>query len=214
MSNILKVTASLILLFQVPSIVYENENTAEYLKPLFLCIVTAFAFFANEHFIFRWIVFVGYAGSIFAEAYYFSEHAFKIYCIAKGACSETTTPLWVHKWLYFRAFFATIAQCFASYLDLYLLVAIGICSDRRELLIRNLDEYGVKRSKGFAIYDITKTNKPYYASLKENIAEDEKAMQEKYIILKEGESHDQSRRGARIQPINSSSQIDDSKKLN
>ena len=147
------------------------------------------AFFAHEHFVFRWIVFVGYTGSLLAEAYYFSEHAFRIYCIAKGACTESTA-LWIHKWMYFRALLALFFQSSGSYLTLYLLVAIGICSDRRELLIRNLDEYGVKRAKGFAIYDITKTSKPYYASLKENVAEDEKALREKYVVLKEGEQEE------------------------
>jgi len=195
----LKIAVSLILLIQVPSVLYENENTAEYAKPLLLCIVCAFAYFAYEHYIFRWIVFLGFTGSIFAEAYYFSQHAFKIYCIAKGACPETI-PLWVHRWMYFRAWFAVIFQCFAVYVDLYLLVALGICSDRRELLIRNLDEYGVKRSKGFAIYDITKTNKPYYASLKENAAEDEKTLSEKYFIHKEGQENPK----PKIAPINTS----------
>ena len=92
--------------------------------------------------------------------------------------------------MYFRALLALFFQSSGSYLTLYLLVAIGICSDRRELLIRNLDEYGVKRAKGFAIYDITKTSKPYYASLKENVAEDEKALREKYVVLKEGEQEE------------------------
>lgn len=205
MFNILRVTACFIFLLQIPSIIYDNDHNAEYLKPLFICIFTVFVFFAHEHFIFRWCVFIAYAGSIFAEAYYFSEHAFRIYCIAKGACPEDL-KMWEHKLMYFRALFATFAQSFAAYLDFYLLMAIGVCSDRKELLIRNLDEYGVKRSKGFAIYDITKTNKPYYASLKENIAEDESILRKKYILLKEGE--ERKKAGRTVVPINEAMKIE------
>ena len=94
--------------------------------------------------------------------------------------------------MYFRALFATVAQSFGAYLDLYLLMALGMCSDRKELIIQDLDKYGLKRDKKFAIYDITKTNKAYYASLKENAAEDMKTLKEKYIIRKEGEEEGES----------------------
>ncbi len=110
-----------------------------------------------------------------------------------------------HKFLYFRALIATLVQGFAFYLNGFLMVALGFFSDRRELLIRDLDEYGVKRSKGFAIYDITKTNKPYYASLRENAAEDEHALRENYIVSKEGEDHAKEAKGQ-------ASQADQSKK--
>lgn len=103
-------------------------------------------------------------------------------------------PMLTHKILYVRALLALLFQSFAIYLDLFLMVAVGICTDRKELLIRDLDEYGVKRSKGFAIYDITKTNKPYYASLKESAAEDEKSMQDRYMVVKEGEENGPNRK--------------------
>ena len=146
-------------------------------------------------------MFFGYIISLFAEGYYYNEHAFRIYCIAKGACPESISVA-VHKLMYLRALLGVVFQSFAIYLTSYLMIAIGFFTDRRELLIRDLDEYGVKRSKGFAIYDITKTNKPYYASLRENAAEDEKALQEKYLIVKEGEDQAKaSRDQARAQPM-------------
>ena len=166
---------------------------------MFLSIITVFVFFAHEHFIFRWCIFAGYAASIFPEAYYFSEHAFRIYCIARGACPEEL-KIWEHKLMYFRALLAAFTQTFAVYLDLYLLLALGVCSDRKELLIRNLDEYGVRRPRKFAIYDITKTNKPYYASLKENVAEDEESLRKKYVLLKEGE--ERKKAGRAVYPLN------------
>ncbi len=93
----------------------------------------------------------------------------------------------IHKMLYLRALVAIIVESFAVYVDLFLMIAIGLCSDRKELLIRDLDEYGVKRAKGFAIYDITKTNKPYYSSLRENAATDEKSLRDQYMVVKEGD---------------------------
>ena len=145
---------------------------------------------------------VGYVGSLFAEAYYFSWHAFRIFCIARGACPEDLSIL-VHKHLYVRALVALAVQSFSIYIDVFLMIAVGVFSDRKEFLIRDLDEYGVKRSKGFAIYDITKTSKPYYSSLRENAATDEKSLRDQYLLVKEGEDQAQPAREPQRLPLNS-----------
>jgi hypothetical protein len=56
MASVLAIFVTIVLFTQVPNILYECINTAEYLKPLFICLVSVFGFFAQEHFIFRWIV--------------------------------------------------------------------------------------------------------------------------------------------------------------
>lgn len=48
------------------------------------------------------------------------------------------------------------------------MIALGYFSDEKEYLIRDLDEYEVRRAKTLSIYDFVHSRRPYYSSLKEN----------------------------------------------